>query len=89
MFDGQKRGPNGVHSTAGTGCITRYVDLDRLVEVFLLNLPTFGKSEFVIHKVIIFLTQFDVSITYYSGSGEHIKKPLPTIQRTQSQCGDS
>lgn len=81
MFDGQKRGPNGVQSTAGTSCITRYVDLDKLVEVFLLNLPIVGKSEFVIHKVIIFLVRFNVS-TNYSGSGDYIKKPLSTIQRT-------
>lgn len=82
MFDGQKRGPNGVQSTAGTSCITRYVDLDKLVEVFLLNLPIVGKSEFVIHKVNIFLVWFDVRTKYYSGSGDYIKKPLSTIQRT-------
>ncbi|XP_019769617.1 uncharacterized protein LOC109544047 isoform X1 [Dendroctonus ponderosae] len=53
MFDGMKRGPNGVKSTIGTGCITRYMDVEKLAEVFLENLPALGKGEFVIHQVTL------------------------------------
>ncbi|KAL1502116.1 hypothetical protein ABEB36_007308 [Hypothenemus hampei] len=51
MFDGMKRGPNGVQSTIGTGCLTRYLQIEKLVEVFLQNLPILGKNDFVIHWV--------------------------------------
>lgn len=51
MFDGMKRGPSGVRSTIGTGCITRYMDVEKLAEVFLENLPPLGKGEFAIHQV--------------------------------------
>ncbi|XP_050312068.1 uncharacterized protein LOC126747451 [Anthonomus grandis grandis] len=51
MADGMKRGPNGIQSTIGSGCIMRFLDLEKLTTVFLKNLPILGKSEFTIHKI--------------------------------------
>ncbi|KAJ8954144.1 hypothetical protein NQ318_005738 [Aromia moschata] len=51
MFDGMNRGPNGVVSPNGTACITRYLQIESLSQVFLANLPKFGKNTFCIHKV--------------------------------------
>lgn len=51
MFDGMNRGPNGIVSPNGTGCVTRYLDLEEMSKVFLANLPEYGKNTFSIHKV--------------------------------------
>lgn len=58
MFDGMKRGPNGIQSILGTGCITRYLKLEKLADVFLQNLPVLGKNQFIIHKVKCFYKVF-------------------------------
>lgn len=72
MFDGMKRGPNGIQSILGTGCITRYLSLEKLADVFLKNLPVLGKSQFIIHKVkcflmkiFFFLKQFNFTFLAY------------------------
>lgn len=51
MFDPQSRGPSGIKCVNGVACITRFLELDQLVNLFLLNLEKEGKNAFVIHKV--------------------------------------
>ncbi|XP_028139261.2 uncharacterized protein LOC114333567 isoform X2 [Diabrotica virgifera virgifera] len=51
MFDGLNRGRNGIVAPYGTACVTRYLDIDKLAEVFLANLPKYGNNCFFIHDV--------------------------------------
>lgn len=51
MFDPYSRGPSGLSSPNGDACVTRYLHLDKLAEVFLANLPVIGSTVFEIHKV--------------------------------------
>lgn len=51
MFDPKSRGPNGVQSPFGKACITRYLDLQKMADVFVKNIPKVGRNEFTIHKV--------------------------------------
>lgn len=51
MFDPYPRGPSGLESPTGDACITRYIDLDKLADVFLANLPQVGSNTFKIHNV--------------------------------------
>lgn len=51
MFDSYARGPSGRSSPSGDACITRYLNLEKLAEVFLANLPDVGSNVFKIHKV--------------------------------------
>lgn len=54
MFDSHARGPNGVKIPTGVACITRYMSLDTLIDVFKQNLPIKeGLNTFQIHKVAI------------------------------------
>ncbi|XP_030747483.1 uncharacterized protein LOC115875982 isoform X2 [Sitophilus oryzae] len=53
MFDGLKRGPNGVQSKIGTGCVTRHLSLKNLSKLFLQNLPVLGLNQFFIHQVTL------------------------------------
>ncbi|KAF2880315.1 hypothetical protein ILUMI_25857 [Ignelater luminosus] len=53
MFDPNSRVPNGVQCVNGEACITRYLNLNVLVDVFLKNLSKRGKNSFKIHKVKI------------------------------------
>lgn len=50
MFDPKSRGPNGVRSPFGKACITRYLDLQTMADVFVKNIPQEGRNEFYIHK---------------------------------------
>lgn len=51
MFDGLSRGPNGISSPYGTACVLRYIDVDKMADDFLQNIPQYGKNVFVIHSV--------------------------------------
>lgn len=53
MFDSDSRGPNGFTCINGVACITRYLRLEDLVEVFLHNLDKTGDNRFFIHTVAI------------------------------------
>ncbi|XP_076256073.1 uncharacterized protein LOC143193632 [Rhynchophorus ferrugineus] len=51
LFDGLKRGPNGIQSTTGSGCIIRCLMCEDLAKIFLENIPNTGRNEFFIHKI--------------------------------------
>lgn len=51
MFDSQSRGPSGIKCTNGVACITRFMELEPMANLFLKNLGKEGKNAFVIHKV--------------------------------------
>ncbi|CAG9829599.1 unnamed protein product [Diabrotica balteata] len=51
MFDGLNRGRNGIVAPYGTACVTRFLDIDKLADVFLANLPKYGNNCFFIHNV--------------------------------------
>lgn len=53
MFDSLSRGPNGISSPYGTACISRYLNLDKMSNDFLQNLPQYGRNVFVINNVNI------------------------------------
>lgn len=53
MFDPKSRGPNGIQSPFGKACITRYLDLDIMADVFVKNIPQEGCNSFYIHKIWI------------------------------------
>ncbi|XP_056633874.1 uncharacterized protein LOC130443328 [Diorhabda sublineata] len=51
MFDGFNRSRNGTITPYGTACITRYLNLEKLADIFLSNLPKYGNNCFTIHNV--------------------------------------
>lgn len=53
MFDPKSRGPNGIRSPFGKACITRYLDLKTMADVFVKNIPHEGRNAFSIHKIWI------------------------------------
>lgn len=51
MFDSNSRGPNGVECVNGEACVTRYLDVGTMADVFLQNLIKDGRNAFAIHQV--------------------------------------